>query len=86
MIAFMRGMFGAALKTNPYLERAVITGILRVAKESLFSGLNNLKVYSLIQSHTDNILDLLKKKYRSITTIRLSRKSPEIRIGITVIK
>lgn len=50
MIDFMRGLFGAALKTNPYLERAVITGILRVAKESLFSGVNNLVVYSLLQS------------------------------------
>ena len=50
MMDCMRALFGAALKTNPYLERAVITGILRVAKESLFSGVNNLKVYSLIQS------------------------------------
>ncbi|OGT22205.1 MAG: hypothetical protein A3C55_05525 [Gammaproteobacteria bacterium RIFCSPHIGHO2_02_FULL_42_13] len=48
MIGFMRGMFGAALKTNPNFERAVITGILRVAKESLFSGLNNLKVCSIL--------------------------------------
>jgi len=48
IIGLMRGMFGAALKTNPYLERAVITGILRVAKESIFSDLNNPKVYSLL--------------------------------------
>ncbi len=50
MISLMRNMFGAVLKTNPYLERAVLTGILRVAKESLFSGLNNLKVYSILNS------------------------------------
>lgn len=50
IINLLRGMFSAALKTNPYLERAVITGILRVAKESLFSGLNNVKVSSLLQS------------------------------------
>lgn len=48
MIRFMRAMLGEALKTSPYLEKAVITGILRVAKESLFSGLNNLKVYTLL--------------------------------------
>ena len=42
-------MFGTALKTNPYLEKAVITGILRIAKESLFSGLNNLLVYSFLE-------------------------------------
>jgi len=49
IIDLMRGMFGAALKTNPYLARAVITGILRIAKESLFSGVNNLQVYSVLQ-------------------------------------
>jgi len=48
MINLMRGLLGSVLKTNPYLDRAVITGILRVAKESLFSGVNNLKVYSLL--------------------------------------
>src|SRR5262249_28058320 len=51
MVGIMRGMFGAALKTNPYLEKAVITGILRIAKESLFSGLNNVQVYTLLQSN-----------------------------------
>lgn len=45
---FMRNFFGAGLKDNPYLHKAVITGILRISKESLFSGLNNLKVYSLL--------------------------------------
>ncbi len=49
MIHFMRGMFGAASKNNPYLNKAVITGILRVAKESLFSGVNNLECYSLLR-------------------------------------
>src|SRR3989338_322998 len=49
MISFMRNLLGAALKTNPYLEKAVITGILRVSKESLFSGLNNIEVYSLLR-------------------------------------
>ncbi len=48
MIQFMRGLFGAVLKNNPYLNKAVITGILRIAKESLFSGVNNLKVYSIL--------------------------------------
>jgi len=50
MIAFMRGLFGSALKNNPYLHKAVITGILRIAKESLFSGINNLKVYSILHT------------------------------------
>ena len=50
MMNIMRGLLGSVLKTNPYLNRAVITGILRVAKESLFSGVNNLEVYSLLRS------------------------------------
>lgn len=42
--AFIRNMFNASFKTNPYLERAVMTGITRVSKESIFSDLNHLKV------------------------------------------
>jgi hypothetical protein len=41
---FIRGLFNATFKTNPYLERAIMTGITRVSKESIFSDLNNLKV------------------------------------------
>lgn len=44
MIAFMRSMFHSAFKTNPYMERAIMTGITRVSKESIFSDLNNLEV------------------------------------------
>ncbi len=44
MAAFTRGLFNCAFKTNPYLERAVMTGITRVSRESIFSDLNNLKV------------------------------------------
>ena len=44
LVAFTRSLFNATFKTNPYLERAVMTGITRVSKESVFSDLNNLKV------------------------------------------
>ena len=44
LIEFMRGFFNSTFKTNPYLERALITGITRVAKGSIFSDLNNLAV------------------------------------------
>lgn len=44
MVVFIRGLFHSAFKTNPYLERAVMTGITRVSKESIFSDLNNLEV------------------------------------------
>ena len=42
--SFVRSLFNASFKTNPYLERAVMTGITRVSKESIFSDLNNLRV------------------------------------------
>jgi hypothetical protein len=45
---FMRGLFGAALKDNRYLYKGVVTGITRIAKENLFSGINNLRVYSVL--------------------------------------
>ncbi len=44
MVAFTRSLFNSTFKTNPYLERAIMTGITRVSKESIFSDLNNLKV------------------------------------------
>jgi len=44
LMSFIRSMFNAAFKTNPYLERAIMTGITRVSKESIFSDLNNLEV------------------------------------------
>ena len=44
MVAFTRSLFNATFKTNPYLERAIMTGITRVGKESIFSDLNNLEV------------------------------------------
>lgn len=47
-IGFFRRFFSAALKTNPSLDFAVLTGVLRIAKESIFSSLNNLKVDSVL--------------------------------------
>ena len=44
IVSFTRSLFNAAFKTNPYLERAIMTGITRVSKESVFSDLNHLKV------------------------------------------
>lgn len=44
MVSFIRSMFNAAFKTNPYMERAIMTGITRVSKESIFSDPNNLEV------------------------------------------
>ena len=48
IIEFMRGLLGNVLKGNPNIQRAVVTGILRVAKEDLFSGLNNVQIFSVL--------------------------------------
>jgi len=48
VLTFLRGFLGNGLKDNPYLEKGVMTGILRVARADLFSGLNNFKEYSLL--------------------------------------
>ena len=48
MIGFIRSLFESALKTNPSLEFSVITGCLRISKESIFTGLNNLKIISIL--------------------------------------
>ena len=53
MVSLIRDMFGNALKTNEYLQFAVLTGCLRISKESIFTGLNNFSVLSI----TDDIFD-----------------------------
>ena len=55
MVEMIRGMFNAALKTNPNLAFAVLTGCLRVSKESIFTGLNNLNVYGISDSFCDDM-------------------------------
>ena len=50
MVAFMRSLFNSTFKTNPYLERAIMTGITRVSKESIFSDMNNLEAVTTTSS------------------------------------
>jgi len=68
MVAFMRDLLTAALKDNPYLEFAILTGVYRVAKESIFSGLNNVATYTIFENEMadkfgfteDEVYELLK--------------------------
>ena len=48
MVVFVRNLLSGVFKDNPHLEKGVLTGIMRIAKESIFSGLNNLKVHTLL--------------------------------------
>mgnify|MGYP002521129156 FL=1 len=53
MVSLIRGIFGMALKTNDYLQFAVLTGCLRISKESIFTGLNNFEVLSILNAQYD---------------------------------
>ena len=53
MVALLRGLFGQALKTNDFLQFAVLTGCLRISKESIFTGLNNFEVLSILNAQYD---------------------------------
>lgn len=53
MVSLIRGIFGMALKTNDSLQFAVLTGCLRISKESIFTGLNNFEVLSILNSQYD---------------------------------
>ena len=53
MVSLIRGLFGQALKTNEFLQFAVLTGCLRISKESIFTGLNNFNVMSITDSRFD---------------------------------
>lgn len=77
---FMRNMFSAALKGNVYLEKGGMTGILRVSKNELLSGLNNLKMYSLFDEKYSHYFGFTKKEVAELTKhFGLSHSSKEIR-------
>ncbi len=93
IVEFMRGMFGSVLKTNDYLEKGVITGILRVAKESLFSGVNNLEVYSLLRNEYSEHFgfteietdEILKKADLSTKSLEIKEWYNGYKVGETII-
>ena len=62
MVALIRGLFGQALKTNDFLQFAVLTGCLRVAKESIFTGLNNFDVNSIVDARYDEHFGFTNKE------------------------
>ncbi len=62
MAGFMRSLFNSTFKTNPYLERAIMTGITRVSKESIFSDLNNLEVITTTSEKYENSFGFTEKE------------------------
>lgn len=79
-IGFMRQFLSSALKTNRALNFAVLTGVLRVAKESIFSGLNNLSVCSVLTRKYSNILGFTPAETAVMAEdLGVEKKLPELR-------
>ncbi len=66
MVSLIRGIFGEALKTNEYLEFAILTGCLRISKESIFTGLNNFKVLTITDSRFDEEFGFSESEVKQI--------------------
>ena len=66
MVSLIRLMFGKALKTNEYLEFAVLTGCLRISKESIFTGLNKFKVLSITDTRFDEQFGFTEDEVKEI--------------------
>ena len=80
MIRFMRQFYSEVLKGNDALEFAVLTGVLRVAKESIFSGLNNLKVCSVLSEDYSDVFGFTGQEVAKMAAdLQMEDKLPEIR-------
>lgn len=66
MVSLIRNLFSSALKTNEYLYFAVLTGCLRISKESIFTGLNNLKTHTITDSRYDEFFGFTDAEVREM--------------------
>ena len=80
LVAFTRSLFNAAFKSNPYLERAVMTGITRVSRESMFSDLNNLEVVTNTSEKYKDVFGFTEEEvYAALDEFGLSDRREEIK-------
>ena len=68
MVSLIRGLFGQALKKNEFLQFAVLTGCLRVSKESIFTGLNNFKILSITDARFDEHFGFTEAEVNQLLT------------------
>lgn len=66
MVSLLRALFGDALKTNSFLQFAVLTGCLRVSKESIFTGMNNFKVLSITDARFDERFGFTEEEVKKL--------------------
>ena len=80
LVAFTRSMFNATFKTNPYLERAIMTGITRVSKESIFSDLNNLVVVTTTSNQYETAFGFTEEEvFNALDEQGLSDKKQDVK-------
>lgn len=80
IVEFMRNLFNATFKTNPYLERAIMTGITRVSKESIFSDLNNLTVVtSTSEQYVDSFGFTEKEVFAALAEYGMADRREEVK-------
>ena len=80
MVAFIRSMFNSTFKTNPYMARAVLTGITRISKESIFSDLNNLKVVTVTSEEYADAFGFTEREvFQALDEFGLSDKKEDIK-------
>ncbi|WP_375326847.1 AAA family ATPase [Candidatus Tisiphia endosymbiont of Nemotelus uliginosus] len=77
VLELFRGIFGSALKTNQYLEKGIITGILRVAKANLFSDLNNVSEYTLLDKKFAKFYGFTQVEVEDLLTKVPTKTDPE---------
>ncbi len=80
MTAFIRNMFNSAFKTNPYMERALLTGITRISRESIFSDLNNLVVVTATsRMYADSFGFTQQEVFEALDSRGLGEKKEEVK-------
>ena len=80
MVTFIRSLFESALKTNPALEFSVITGCLRISKESIFTGLNNLETNSILSNTYSEFFGFVQDEVDELVDFYgLAEKKPDIK-------
>ena len=80
LTGFMRSFFNSAFKTNPYMERAVMTGITRVSKESMFSDLNNLNVVTTTAKEYESCFGFTESEvFQSLELFGLSKEKQQVK-------
>lgn len=80
MVEFLRSVFSSALKTNDALEKGVMTGCLRISKESIFTGLNNFTAYSVLNNISSEFFGFTESEVKKLLkAYNLSEKMDEVK-------